>query len=236
MYARQSEQQQEALPSCFQEQYSNGKPKRILLPVRHLQQWIERNVLLELASAPFSKDDVALLPEAGACVDCPKRTGFNTVLFGDMGTRQDSCSDPKCYNAKVEAHVARTVAAKPKLVHISTAYGVPKEGSAAIPRNKYVLLRQDKPQKKEQRDWPEYKTCKSATEAIVTEGTEKGEVHRVCANPDCPVHHPKKQEKKAEKTLPSKPSRRNAAAMTPSPKPLACASSKPSAKPFPFAW
>jgi ParB family chromosome partitioning protein len=59
-------------------------------------------------------------------------------------------------------------------------------------------LRQDKPQKKEQRDWPEYKTCKSATEAIVTEGTEKGEIHRVCANPDCPVHHPRKQAKGRE--------------------------------------
>lgn len=196
----QCEQQDEALPSCFQEQYANGKPKRILLPVRHLQQWIERNILLELASAPFSKEDAALLPEAGACVECPKRTGFNTVLFGDMGGQQDSCSDPKCYDAKVEAHVAKTVSARPKLVQISTAYGVPKEGSAVIPRNKYVLLRQDKPQKKEQRDWPEYKTCKSATEAIVTEGTEKGEVHRVCANPDCPVHHPRKQPKGREDT------------------------------------
>jgi ParB family chromosome partitioning protein len=136
-----------------------------VIPIRHLQQWIERNILLELASAPFSKEDATLLPEAGACVDCPKRTGFNTVLFGDMGGQQDSCSDPKCFNAKVEAHVAKAVAAKPKLVQISTAYGVPKEGSAAIPRNKYVLLRQDKPQKKEQRDWPEYKTCQSTTEA-----------------------------------------------------------------------
>src|ERR1700735_797470 len=93
----QPEQQQEALPSCFQEHYASGKPKRILLPVRHLQQWIERNILLELASAPFSKEDATLLPEAGACVDCPKRTGFNTVLFGDMGGQQDSCSDPKCF-------------------------------------------------------------------------------------------------------------------------------------------
>ena len=39
---------------------------------------------------------------------------------------------------------------------------------------------------------------KSATEAIVTEGTEKGEVHRVCANPDCPFHRPKKQPKGRE--------------------------------------
>ena len=49
---------------------------------------------------------------------------------------------------------------------------------------------------KNERDWPEYKTCKYTTEAIVTEGTEKGETKRVCANPECPVHHPKRQQQR----------------------------------------
>jgi ParB family chromosome partitioning protein len=31
------------------------------------------------------------------------------------------------------------------------------------------------------------------TEAIVTEGTEKGELRKICADAECPVHHPKKQ-------------------------------------------
>jgi ParB family chromosome partitioning protein len=60
------------------------------------------------------------------------------------------------------------VAAKPKLVQISAAYGQPAEGSAAIPRNKYIEIKQEKPQNNKQRDWPEYKTCKSTTEAIIT--------------------------------------------------------------------
>jgi len=201
----QPEQQQEALPSCFQEHFGGGgKSKRILLPVRHLQQWIERNILLELASAPFAKNDAELVPAAGACVDCPKRTGFNTVLFGDMGAGQDSCTDPKCYHVKLDAHVQKTIAARPRLVQISTAYGQPKDGASAIPRNKYVLLREGKPENKHQRDWPEYKSCKSATEAIVTEGTEKGEIRRVCANPDCPVHHPKKRQVRAKENAAAK--------------------------------
>ena len=191
----QAEQQEEALAACYQESYTNGsKAKRILLPVRHLQQWIEHNILLELATAPFSKDDAQLVPEAGSCVECPKRTGHNTLLFAEIGTNQpDSCSDPKCYTAKIDAHVKQTVAAKPTLVQISTAYGQPKNGSAVIPRNKYVEIRQDKPQRKNERDLPEYKTCRYTTEAIVTEGTEKGETKRVCTSPECPVHHPKKQ-------------------------------------------
>ena len=192
----QQEQQEEALSACYQESYGNGsKPKRILLPVRHLQQWIEQNIFLELASAPFSKEDAQLVPEAGSCVECPKRTGHNVLLFSDLGASQpDSCSDPKCFQAKLEAHVKQTIAAKPKLVQISTAYGQPKDGSVVIPRNKYVEVRQDKPQRKDQRDWPEYKICKYTTEAIVADGTEKGETKRVCANPECPIHHPKRQQ------------------------------------------
>ncbi|HUZ93789.1 MAG TPA: ParB/RepB/Spo0J family partition protein [Edaphobacter sp.] len=191
----QPEQQEQALAACYQEAYGNdSKSKRILLPIRHLQQWIEHNILLELAAAPFSKEDTQLVPAAGSCIECLKRTGHNVLLFDGISPRQDSCSDPNCYAAKLEMHVKQTVAAKPKLVQISTAYGKPAEGSAAIPRNQYVEIRQDKPQKKEQRDWPEYKTCKSTTEAIVTEGSEKGELRRICANPDCPVHHPKKKQ------------------------------------------
>jgi len=186
-------QQEEAIAACYQEQYANGsKAKRILLPVRHLQEWIEHNILLELASAPFSKEDTALVPEAGACIDCPRRTGHNVLLFEGLA-HADQCSDPKCYAAKVDAHVRQTVAAKPKLIQISTAYGTPKEGSAAVPRNKYVEIRNEKPTNQKQSDWPEYKTCKFTTEAIVTEGSEKGELRRVCANPECPVHHAKKQ-------------------------------------------
>ena len=195
----QPEQQEQALAACYQETYGNGsKTKRILLPVRHLQQWIEHNFLLELASAPFSKEDAQLVPDAGSCVDCPKRTGHNVLLFEGISPRHDSCSDPNCYAAKLEMHVKQTVAAKPKLVQISTAYGKPADGSAAIPRNKYIEIREDKPQKKEQRDWPEYKTCKSTTEAIVTDGSEKGELRKVCADPNCAVHHPKRQPSKAD--------------------------------------
>ena len=201
----QPEQQEEALTACYQEAYGNGsQSKRILLPVRHLQQWIEHNVLLLLTDAPFSKEDADLVPEAGSCLNCPKRTGHNKLLFAEWAGQGQQCTDPVCYQKKLDAHVAKTLAAKPRLVQISTAYGKPKDGSATIPRNKYVEIRQDKPQKKEQRDWPEYKTCKYTSEAIVTEGSEKGEIRNVCANPECPVHHPKKQQQRTQTDAASK--------------------------------
>jgi ParB family transcriptional regulator, chromosome partitioning protein len=137
----QSDQQQAALSACFREdwQSGSGKSKRILLPVRNLQLWIDSNILLILKDAPFDKKDGQLVPSAGICIDCPKRTGHNKLLFSDLG-KQDACTDPTCYQTKVDAHVAKTVAAKPQLVQISTAYGQQKEGSTTIPRNKYTEM------------------------------------------------------------------------------------------------
>jgi ParB family transcriptional regulator, chromosome partitioning protein len=119
----------------------------------------------------------------------------------------------------VDAHVKRTVAAKPKLVQITTALGKPAEGSAIVPRGQYVEIRQEKPKNKYQQEAPEYKTCKYVTEAIVADGTEKGELRKVCANPDCPVHHPKKQQRRvqadaAEKAAQDKQRREEAIANT----------------------
>src|SRR6202045_3079029 len=116
----QPDQQEQALAACFKEDWSAGgqKAKRILLPVRSLQFWIESNILLVLKLAPFDKRDAQLVPAAGSCTDCPKRTGHNKLLFSDLG-KLDACTSPSCYQAKVDAHVAKTIAAKPTLVQIS---------------------------------------------------------------------------------------------------------------------
>ncbi|MBW4028089.1 MAG: chromosome partitioning protein ParB, partial [Acidobacteria bacterium] len=103
----------------------------------------------------------------------------------------DRCTDPGCYAAKVSAHVALTIAAKPELVQISTAYGGQKEGSPVLPRNRYTAIQDEKPKDKQQAQRPEYKSCKFTTEAIITEGSDVGTIHKVCANLTCPVHHPK---------------------------------------------
>jgi ParB family chromosome partitioning protein len=188
-----ADQQEAALSTCFKEVYSGtSKPARILLPVRNLQFWIDSNILLVLKDAPFNKRNAQLVPAAGSCADCPKRTGHNKLLFGDdLGRQGDRCTDPNCYQAKVSAHVAQTVAAKPELVQISTAYGGQKEGSPVLPRNKYTAIRDDKPKSKDDAKRPEFKVCKFTTEAIITEGSDVGTIHKVCANPSCPVHHPK---------------------------------------------
>jgi ParB family chromosome partitioning protein len=187
----QPTQQEQALSHCFREDWSGaGKNRNILLPVRNLQFWIEQNVMLILKDAPFNKREAQLVPAAGSCVDCPKRTGHNKLLFSDLG-KQDACTDPSCYQSKVSAHVAQAIATKPQLVQISTAYGTQKEDSPVLPRNKYTEIH--KPTSKDDAKRPEFKVCKYTAEAIITEGSGIGTVQKVCANPACPVHHPKPQ-------------------------------------------
>jgi ParB family chromosome partitioning protein len=190
-----ADHQEAALQACFKEVYTGAdKPARILLPVRNLQFWIDSNILLILKDAPFNKRDAQLVPVAGSCADCPKRTGHNKLLFGDdLGRQGDRCTDPTCYQAKVDAHVAKAIAAKPDLMQISTAYGAQKDGSAVLPRNKYTAIRDDRPKSKDEAKRPEFRECKFTTEAIITEGSDVGTIHKVCANPSCPVHHPKHQ-------------------------------------------
>ncbi len=94
---------------------------------------------------------------------------------------------------KVDAHVAKAIAVKPELVQISTAYGAQKEGSPVLPRNRYTAIRDDRPKSKDDARRPEFKECKFTTEAIITEGSDVGTIHKVCANPSCPVHHLKPQ-------------------------------------------
>lgn len=113
-------QQQESFNAAFRQMWTSGGNTQVLIPVRELAAWIESNILLELAAAPFSKSDEALVPEAGSWAACPKRTGFNALLFSDV--RKDSCTDPQCFRAKVDAHIAKTIERKPELVQISSAW------------------------------------------------------------------------------------------------------------------
>lgn len=97
-----------ALQECFP-QHRNAATilkdrKAEAVTVRKLREWIEREIHLDLTNAPFDPQDETLLPSAGACARCPKRTGNNPLLFPEV--RQKSiCTDRECYRAKVEALV-----------------------------------------------------------------------------------------------------------------------------------
>jgi ParB/RepB/Spo0J family partition protein len=73
-------------------------------PVRfsHAVDVIQREFMLELGRAPFDRGDAELVPGAGPCTTCPKRTGNQPELFGDVKSA-DVCTDPACFQVKTGA-------------------------------------------------------------------------------------------------------------------------------------
>ena len=98
-------QQIKALGYAMKEDYYGAIPS-----VRGLQNHIRDVYMLPLANAKFDTASTTLLPAAGACPACPKRTGAKPDLFADEKSK-DLCIDSNCYHAKEQAHSAEQVAA-----------------------------------------------------------------------------------------------------------------------------
>jgi len=81
------------------------------LSFRDVQNMIGSEYMTQLKGAPFDPRDAALVPAAGPCSTCPKRTGNQkeTELFADVG-RADVCIDPVCFRLKCDATRARLIA------------------------------------------------------------------------------------------------------------------------------
>lgn len=75
---------------------------------RQAMQHLRDRYMLKLAKAVFPIADAKLLPKAGACTTCPKRSSASPDLFADIGT-EDMCLDSDCHTAKLNAHTERQV-------------------------------------------------------------------------------------------------------------------------------
>lgn len=64
---------------------------------------IKEEFMLDLANAQFPIDAADLVPAAGSCLECPKRTGNQPALFADV-QEGDLCTDPACFHKKGDAH------------------------------------------------------------------------------------------------------------------------------------
>lgn len=69
------------------------------------EAYIHGTFHLDLARATFPIADATLVPAAGSCRDCGKRTGANPDLFADVA-KADTCTDAACFHGKEEAHRA----------------------------------------------------------------------------------------------------------------------------------
>lgn len=182
----QPKDQEQALRECFP---GHGTAKAILkdkdprpISVRDLREWIQREIHLGLANAPFDSNDASLLPSAGPCSTCLKRSGSNPLLFADSVKRADVCTDRECFSQKRDAVIQIRLndleAAGEKPVKVSESY----------------LYYGHKPQPGVlyQPDFHAAKAgeCPTTTAAVAVEGKRAGSKLYVCTNKKCPTHSP----------------------------------------------
>lgn len=94
---------------------------------RKARSLLAERYTLDLADAMFDTSDALLLPLAGACTTCPKRSGNCRELYADLIDDEkgkgsyaeytmrkgsaDVCTDPDCFDQKKKAHLANAAAA-----------------------------------------------------------------------------------------------------------------------------
>ena len=186
------EQQAEAFQQCWRKDYQDKEPH--LLPAKHLSAWIQDNLYLPLGEAPFSTEDPTLNAEAGACVTCPRRSGFNTQLFADV--QGDQCFDAPCYQSKVTAMLDREIAAHPEFVQIETTWRNPKaQRPGTLQSHQYRAL--------ETPENPDAEPpCDSSRVALIVYGKGIGKTFPVCIDRDCIVHDPRQAAYRKENPAP----------------------------------
>jgi ParB family chromosome partitioning protein len=180
----QASDQKRALMECFPGHRSTNSilkdRKAEAVTVRQLRDWIEREIHLDLKNAPFDANDADLLPAAGGCSACPRRTGNNPLLFPEIRNKS-LCTDPACYQAKIQALVR--VRVEPlmkegqKPVQISSAPSWQARSKTPDTLYEGQYRRTERPGE-----------CPSTRVAIIIDGREAGTVLNICADGQCKTH------------------------------------------------
>src|SRR6266536_3446329 len=148
-------------------------------------QYIQTHFMLSLADASFPTNDRALVPAAGACSTCPKRTGNDRALFAEVA-RGDLCTDAACFAAKKEAHWQRLQAnARQGAVAI-----LPEKDAKAVFRygrldweGEYYDLDADCLDDSKRRTWAKL-LGKLAPKHVIARNPHDGAVHRLVLRSD----------------------------------------------------
>lgn len=154
--------------------------------VQAFRAWIGQELILDLRKAPFDPADELLVPKAGACSTCPKRSGAQPALFSDLPSR-DLCTDRACHATKVAAHITATAKALEKngetVLRLSTNHHLdPEERKGKTPPLNAS-------------EWRKAGAivCDKTATGIVVSGYQDrdggiGKTFKVCVDPRCKVH------------------------------------------------
>lgn len=146
---------------------------RDVVSVRDLRHNVRNRLYLKLEKVPWNLKDAKLVPEAGACAMCPKRTGNAPALFEDI-EEADVCTDRQCFDSKLDAVVARAVA-DPNTVVISTVREAKALPAGVFKQNEWAYAFDSQ--------------CPTQARAVYFDGHSKGRREKVCIDlKACPVH------------------------------------------------
>ncbi len=155
------------------------------MSVREATRYVHQTYMLSLNGAPFDPTDAKLVPAAGACATCPKRTGNNPDLFGDV-QRGDTCTDPGCFKSKTEAawKVAQDAASKTgdSIVSDKDAKNLFHAGGALSWDSEYVDLAAKCEEDPKARHWQ--RLLGKHVPRVHVARDESGKVHRLIKKAD----------------------------------------------------
>ncbi len=161
--------------------------KRMDLPA--LEKWLASETKL-VKSAPWKSSDETLLPAAGSCDACIKRSSCQPTLFEEAdggATKEDRCTDPLCWDQKSKAHVARREVElrekHPNLIKVAKEY-MPDHPEDVLAHHQFE---------------PAKKSDKGAVPALVVAG--KGEGQLTWVKPDKPASSARASGSKGEEKV-----------------------------------
>jgi ParB/RepB/Spo0J family partition protein len=169
-----------------------------LSPEKALREWIQDNVNLKLKGVPWDLLDANLVPEAGACATCPKRSESNPALFSELTIKgEDTCFDPVCFKEKREAFVQVQI----DIDRRQTREAAKSDGTPENPVPSHEPLRQLSEQAGYTKPKPDQKVlkagqwlpakkgeCPDVEKGLIVRGEHAGEKKFVCCNGACKVH------------------------------------------------
>ncbi len=155
------------------------------MSVREAREHIQNRYMLHLDKAPWPLSDAKLLPEAGSCTACSKRTGCQPEIFDDVGD-DDVCTDIECYAQKKIAHV-KLVIAQARISGQQAIEGV--DGQKALNQTSFYLSDNSKYTALDAKHWADGKNhtfrelLGDVVETILVEDAAHGRVVEVIETP-----------------------------------------------------
>jgi len=111
-------------------------------------RWAVSDEQHNLSAAPWQLTDPDLVPAAGACFGCPKRSSCVKDLFAPEAVgKKDLCLDKACWATKLDAQIAKLLAERSTeqqpAIRISCSYGS-GEGKQALSMSRYEIVNKKK--------------------------------------------------------------------------------------------